>query len=155
MEEALYEIASLRNFAGLRLSEPIPDETTILNLRHMLEESDLAEARWPGSTKAQGWLASIGMLNMAEDVALDVRQSARAIGPLRLQTTPGRAAVLRIASDQRDEALIGQPLVLGAQAPARHHAALHARVQALFQPDGAGIEGRAADQADVLLHRDL
>jgi transposase, IS5 family len=25
------------------LSEPIPDETTILNFRHMLEESDLAE----------------------------------------------------------------------------------------------------------------
>ena len=43
MEEALYEIASLRSFAGLKLSEPIPDETTILNFRHMLEENDLAE----------------------------------------------------------------------------------------------------------------
>ena len=43
MEEALYEIASLRHFAGLKLSEAIPDETTILNFRHMLEESDLAE----------------------------------------------------------------------------------------------------------------
>jgi transposase, IS5 family len=43
MEEALYEIASLRNFAGLKLSEPIADETTILNFRHMLEEYDLAE----------------------------------------------------------------------------------------------------------------
>ncbi|MGJ7531406.1 IS5 family transposase [Variovorax sp. GB1P17] len=43
MEEALYEIASLRTFAGLKLSEPIPDETTILNFRHMLEEYDLAE----------------------------------------------------------------------------------------------------------------
>ncbi len=43
MEEALYEIASLRNFAGLNLSELIPDEMTILNFRHMQEESDLAE----------------------------------------------------------------------------------------------------------------
>jgi transposase, IS5 family len=43
MEEALYEIASLRNFAGLDLGEPIPDETTILNFRHMLEEYELAE----------------------------------------------------------------------------------------------------------------
>jgi IS5 family transposase len=43
MEEALYEIASLRNFAGLKLSEPIPDETTILNFRHLLEANDLAE----------------------------------------------------------------------------------------------------------------
>ena len=43
MEEALYEIASLRNFAGLNLNEPIPDETTILNFRHLLEEHELAE----------------------------------------------------------------------------------------------------------------
>ncbi len=43
IEEALYEIASLRTFAHLSLTEPIPDETTILNFRHMLEESDLAE----------------------------------------------------------------------------------------------------------------
>jgi IS5 family transposase len=42
MEEALYEIASLRTFAGLGL-ESIPDETTILNFRHLLEASDLAE----------------------------------------------------------------------------------------------------------------
>lgn len=43
MEEALYEIASLRSFAQLSLNEAIPDETTILNFRHLLEESDLAE----------------------------------------------------------------------------------------------------------------
>ena len=43
MEEALYEIASLRAFAHLNLAEPIPDETTILNLRHLLEVNDLAD----------------------------------------------------------------------------------------------------------------
>jgi IS5 family transposase len=42
MEKALYEIASLRAFGRLSLSEPIPDGTTILNLRHLLEENDLA-----------------------------------------------------------------------------------------------------------------
>lgn len=42
MEEVLYEIASLRGFAGLGL-EALPDETTILNFRHLLEASDLAE----------------------------------------------------------------------------------------------------------------
>jgi transposase, IS5 family len=41
MEEALYEIASLRAFAHLNLAEPIPDETTILNFRHLLEANDL------------------------------------------------------------------------------------------------------------------
>jgi transposase, IS5 family len=43
MEEALYEIASLRSFANLSLAEAIPDETTILNFRHLLEANDLAE----------------------------------------------------------------------------------------------------------------
>jgi len=43
MEEALYEIASLRTFAHLSLTEPIPDETTILNFRHLLEEHEMAE----------------------------------------------------------------------------------------------------------------
>ncbi|MEO5689940.1 MAG: IS5 family transposase [Burkholderiaceae bacterium] len=43
MDEALYEIASLRAFARMSLSEPILDETKILNFRHLLEESDLAE----------------------------------------------------------------------------------------------------------------
>src|ERR1700709_306688 len=43
MEEALYEIASLRAFAHLNLSEPIPDETTILNFRHLLEANELAD----------------------------------------------------------------------------------------------------------------
>ena len=41
--EALYEIASLRSFAGLSLSEPIPDETTILNFRHLLSGRTAAE----------------------------------------------------------------------------------------------------------------
>ena len=42
MEEALYEIASMRVFAHLSLTEAIPDETTILNFRHLLEHNDLA-----------------------------------------------------------------------------------------------------------------
>ena len=43
MEEALYEIASLRAFARLSLGAPIPDETTILNFGHLLEANDLAD----------------------------------------------------------------------------------------------------------------
>ena len=37
MEDELYEIESMRRFAGLRLSGKIPDETTILNFRHFVE----------------------------------------------------------------------------------------------------------------------
>jgi IS5 family transposase len=42
MEEALYEITPMRVFAGLSLTKPIPDETTILNFRHLLEANELA-----------------------------------------------------------------------------------------------------------------
>ena len=42
MEEALYEIASMRQFARLTLTQPIPDETTILNFRRRLEDNELA-----------------------------------------------------------------------------------------------------------------
>jgi IS5 family transposase len=44
MEEALYENAPMRAFAGLPLNRPIPDETTILNFRHLLEQYELAPA---------------------------------------------------------------------------------------------------------------
>jgi IS5 family transposase len=42
MEEALYEITPMRSFAGLSLAGPIPDETTILNFRRLLEINELA-----------------------------------------------------------------------------------------------------------------
>ena len=43
MEEALYEIAPLRRFAGLSLARgSVPDETTILNFRRLLETHGLA-----------------------------------------------------------------------------------------------------------------
>jgi IS5 family transposase len=36
MEDMLYEIESVRRFTGLKLSGPIPDETTILKQRSLL-----------------------------------------------------------------------------------------------------------------------
>ena len=41
MEDSLYEIESMRRFAGLKLSGNLPDETTILNFRHLLERHNL------------------------------------------------------------------------------------------------------------------
>ncbi len=41
-EEALYELASMRRFAGIDLGrEPVPDETTLCRFRHLLEQHDL------------------------------------------------------------------------------------------------------------------
>ena len=42
MEDALYEIASMRLFAQLSLDGAIPDRTTIMNFRHLLEQHQLA-----------------------------------------------------------------------------------------------------------------
>src|SRR5215469_7529791 len=45
MEEALHDIPVLRRFAGLDAFEDVmPDETTILRFRHLLERHGLAEA---------------------------------------------------------------------------------------------------------------
>ncbi len=41
-QESLYDIESMRRFAGLELGDDvIPDETTILNFRHLLEKHNL------------------------------------------------------------------------------------------------------------------
>ena len=42
MKEALYETTILRQFSGLHLDR-IPDETTILNFRRLLEKHELAD----------------------------------------------------------------------------------------------------------------
>ncbi len=42
MEDALYEVESMRRFAGISLDK-IPDETTILNFRHLLEKHGLGK----------------------------------------------------------------------------------------------------------------
>ena len=43
MEEFLYDSQSMRQFAGMSLTRgSLPDETTILNFRHLLERNDLA-----------------------------------------------------------------------------------------------------------------
>ena len=41
MEDALYEIESMRHFAGIKLNA-VPDETTILNFRRFIEDNDLS-----------------------------------------------------------------------------------------------------------------
>lgn len=42
MEDALYEIETMRRFAGLQLTDDaLPDESTILNFRHLLERHEL------------------------------------------------------------------------------------------------------------------
>jgi IS5 family transposase len=44
VEEALYELASMRAFVGIDLGrEPVPDETTAMRFRHLLEKNGLGK----------------------------------------------------------------------------------------------------------------
>ena len=57
MEDMLYEVESVRRFVGLKLSGALPDETTILHFRHLLEEHGLGERLFQdinGHLAAQG-----------------------------------------------------------------------------------------------------
>ncbi len=62
MEEALCEITLMRQFARLTLSAPIPEDTTIMNFRHLLEKHQLAS----------GIMESIN--NYLRDKGLSMRQ---------------------------------------------------------------------------------
>ena len=44
MEDLLYESDPVRPFGGLKLTGPLPDETTILHFRHLLERCGLGES---------------------------------------------------------------------------------------------------------------
>lgn len=59
MEDVLYEIASMRLFAGLPLDKAIPDHTTILKFRHLLERHDLARQVFE---EVNQWLSEAGVL---------------------------------------------------------------------------------------------
>jgi len=65
-EDALYDSESMRRFVGLELSEDaIPDETTILRFRHLLEQHRLTERLFDtvrGLLEAKGLLLKAGTI---------------------------------------------------------------------------------------------
>lgn len=67
MEDALYEIASMRLLAGLSLDCAIPDHTTIMNFRHLLERHGLARKIFD---EVSTWLSEAGVL-VKEGTLLD------------------------------------------------------------------------------------
>jgi IS5 family transposase len=58
IEDALYEITSMRFFSGLSLDSPTPDHTTIMNFRHLLEKHKLSRQIYKEINK---WLSSAGI----------------------------------------------------------------------------------------------
>jgi len=60
MEDALYDSESMRRFAGIDLGDDaIPDETTVLNFRHLLERHKLTEKIFE---QTQHYLSDKGLL---------------------------------------------------------------------------------------------
>lgn len=60
MEDALYDIESMRRFAGIDIeADDVPDETTILNFRHLLEKQSLTKKIFE---KTQHYLTEKGLL---------------------------------------------------------------------------------------------
>ncbi len=58
VEEALYDSATLRQFAGIDLGgEPVPDETTVCNFRHLLEKHNLGELSLSVDSTFVRWVA--------------------------------------------------------------------------------------------------
>ena len=66
MEDSLYEVASMRHFAGLELNDDrIPDESTILQFRHLLERHHLRQGLFEaveGHLREQGYHLSKGTM---------------------------------------------------------------------------------------------
>lgn len=53
MEDALYDSEAMRRFVGIELGgDPVPDESTILRFRHLLERHQLTEAMFAGGEHA-------------------------------------------------------------------------------------------------------
>lgn len=73
MEDALIEVATIRRFAGIDLiSDKIPDETTILSFRHLLEKNKLgneifdvvmAHLKQRGMAMKQGTIIDANMIS--------------------------------------------------------------------------------------------
>jgi IS5 family transposase len=66
MEDALYEVESMRRFAGVSLDR-VPDETTILNFRHLLERHTLGKVLFD---EIKAYLSERGLI-LREGTILD------------------------------------------------------------------------------------
>jgi IS5 family transposase len=95
MEDALYEITSMRIFAGWSLDSAISDHTTIMNFRHLLEKHKLSRQLFKEVNK---WLSSAGIY-LKEGTIVDAtiieaasstKNKAKARDPEMHQTQKGK-----------------------------------------------------------------
>ena len=100
MEDALYEIASIQRFVGVSVRGPLPDETTILNFRHLLERHGLGDDLLAEITQhlaAQGVRLREGTIVDATilDAPASTKNRAQAARPRDASGEEGEPVVLR------------------------------------------------------------
>lgn len=94
-EEALYDSESMRRFVKIELAEDrVPDETSILNFRHLLEEHDLTRAMFAlvnGLMEGKGLLLRSGTIVDATIIAApsSTKNSEKTRDPEMKQTKKG------------------------------------------------------------------
>ena len=107
VEDALYESAVMRRFAGIDLGRaPAPDETTILNFRHLLEEHELCGQMLDAVNL---YLASRGIrITTGSRVAIGriggkQRRGMQGVAPVTCQRRqPPRSVILQRKVDRSD-----------------------------------------------------
>src|SRR5216684_943499 len=110
-EDAIYDSESMRRFAGVELGdEVVPDETTILRFRHLLEEHHLTEAIFnsiTGLLEERRLLLRSGTIVDATIIAApsSTKNASATRDPEMKQTRQGRnwhfGMKLHIGADQR------------------------------------------------------
>ncbi len=95
-EEAIYDSESMRRFARIELSEDkVPDESSILNFRHLLEEHELTKAmfgRINGLLEGKGLLLRSGTIVDATIIAApsSTKNATESRDPEMKQTKKGK-----------------------------------------------------------------
>ena len=91
MEKALIEVPTMRRLAGIDLiSDRIPDETTILSFRHLLEKNNLgkeifdvfkAHLKQRGSAMKQGTIIETTLISAPSSTKTPVNGAERCTSP--------------------------------------------------------------------------
>lgn len=95
LEDALYDSLSLRAFVGLASGDPVPDATTLLHFRHLLEAHDLTKRILEGinaQLSFQGLLVREGTIVDATIIAApsSTKNKAKERDPAMHQTRKGK-----------------------------------------------------------------
>src|SRR4051812_6413257 len=166
-EEALYDIQSMRAFCNLELGrDPIPDETTILNFRHLLEAHELTKTVFEAVAEyleARGALLRGGTIVDATLIAASpsTKNEAGKRDPQMHSSKKGNQWYFGMKAHVGVDAISGLVHTAGVTSGNVHDAKLMGRLirdddTAVYGDKGyaSGAKKRAAEAAGVLsLHR--